>query len=271
VVAQAVLGMSRTLCPDRTRASIAALAAALVLGTAWPQAQLVVVAAGALLGVWLCRDAEAPGTPAAPRAGTRRAALWALAVFAVLLVVAEVAPLAAPPGWVALSSAFYRAGALVFGGGHVVLPLLTSTVVEPGWVGREAFLSGYGMAQAVPGPLFTVAAYLGAVASPLPGVGGGLVALVAIFLPGLLLLAGTLPFWEALRAQPHARAALRGVNAAVVGMLGAALYDPLWVSAVHGPSDVVIALIAFVGLVSVRLPSVAIVLFGIAAGAVWGG
>ena len=154
-----------------------------------------------------------------------------------------------------LFDAFYRSGALVFGGGHVVLPLLRDAVVTPGWVSNDAFLAGYGAAQAVPGPLFTFAAYLGAVVQgPAGGLAGAVIALVAIFLPGLLLLMGTLPFWDALRSRPRAQAAMQGVNASVVGLLGAALYNPVWVSAVLKPADFALALLGFVLLVIWRAP-----------------
>jgi chromate transporter len=180
-----------------------------------------------------------------------------LGLYAVLLVL----PL--PP----LFAAFYRSGALVFGGGHVVLPLLHDAVVTPGWMSDNAFLAGYGAAQAVPGPLFTFAAYLGTVAAGLPG---GLVALGAIFLPGMLALLGTLPFWDALRTRPRAQAAMRGINAAVVGILGAALYAPVWTSAVQRPADLALALVGFVLLTAWRVPPLIVVALG-AIGGVLGG
>jgi chromate transporter len=159
-----------------------------------------------------------------------------------------------------LFDAFYRSGALVFGGGHVVLPLLRDAVVAPGWVSSDAFLAGYGAAQAMPGPLFTFAAYLGAVVGPSPnGVVGAIIALVAIFLPGLLLVSGLLPFWDTFRRRPNAQAAMRGTNAAVVGILGAALYNPVWTSAVTGPADFAIAAAGFVLLTVWRLPPLAVV------------
>jgi chromate transporter len=156
-----------------------------------------------------------------------------------------------------MMEAFYRSGALVFGGGHVVLPLLQGAVVAPGWVGDDAFLAGYGAAQAVPGPLFTFAAYLGAVMRPTPnGVAGAVLGLVSIFLPGLLLHLGTLPFWESLRRRAGTQAVMRGINAAVVGLLGAALYSPIWTSAVQGPQDLAVALVGFVLLVGWKAPPV---------------
>ena len=170
-------------------------------------------------------------------------------------------------GALALFNAFYRSGALVFGGGDVVLPLLRNAVVVPGWVSDNTFLAGYGAAQAVPGPLFTFAAYLGAVAGVPPGgVAGAVIALVAIFLPGILALMGTLPFWHELRAQQGAQAAMRGINAAVVGLLGAALYSPVWTRAVEVPTDFAIAVTGFVLLVVWRTPPLVIVVLVAAAG-----
>ncbi len=183
----------------------------------------------------------------------RRAGAACLALYALLLVL----PL--PP----LFAAFYRSGALVFGGGHVVLPLLRDAVVTPGFVSDSAFLAGYGAAQAVPGPLFTFAAYLGAVAAGLPGAA---LALVAIFLPGMLALLGTLPFWDALRTRKRAQAAMRGINAAVVGILGAALYSPVWTSAVLRPADFALALAGFVLLAVWRVPPLVVVALGAAGG-----
>lgn len=265
VVAHGVLGMARQLCPDATRATIAAVSAAFVLATAHAWAQILAVALGAMAGVALCRGVQAlPGRALHPPFRARLG--WTLlAVFALLLVGL---PLAAygRDGLVAVVEAFYRAGALVFGGGHVVLPLLRETVVAPGWISEDEFLAGYGAAQAVPGPMFTLAAYLGA---RLPGAEGGVtgasVALGAIFLPGLLLVAAALPLWRALAARPSAARAVAGVNAAVVGILGAALYDPVWTSAVHGPLDVAIAVIAFTLLAAWRASALVIVLWCVAA------
>jgi chromate transporter len=251
VVAHGVLGMARQLCPDVPRAAIAALGAAtlLVAGTAWMQ--LVVIAFGAAAGAALCRGvAPAPGAALGLRYGARLGAAL-LALFVLLFLVLRFFPAA---------EAFYRAGALVFGGGHVVLPLLEEAVVRPGWVTTDEFLAGYGAAQAVPGPLFTIAAYLGA---RLPGAEGGVfgatMALVAIFLPGFLLIAGVLPLWRAIAERPFAARAVAGVNAAVVGLLGAALYDPVWTSAVRGPLDVAIAIVGFTLLMSLRAGPLAVV------------
>lgn len=255
VVAQAVWGMSRTLTPDRPRAAIAlaAVAAVTLIGGAW--AQILAIAGGAVAGWILCRDGAAvavrhPAFPITPHAGGR-ALMLAIALFVSCLLATAV--FSSPA--LALFDAFYRSGALVFGGGHVVLPLLEAEVVGPGWVSRDSFLAGYGLAQAVPGPLFTFAAYLGAVGQGVPsGLVGAMIALVALFLPGLLLVYGTLPFWDRLKAYPAAQAAMRGANAAVVGILGAALYDPVWTGAVLSPADFALALGGFLLLVVWSLP-----------------
>src|SRR6202051_1627690 len=228
VVAQAIWGMSRTLTPDRTRAGIALAAIAIVIGFAGSFAQIAAIAFGAGAGRWLCRAEAAPVSGHLNFPVTRRAGGIALVLFAALLLIPPVIASVSHSQGLALFDAFYRSGALVFGGGHVVLPLLQAQVVTPGWVSNEAFLAGYGLAQAVPGPLFTFAAYLGAVMGPPPnGFAGAAIALVAIFLPGMLLVYGMLPYWEAMRARQGAQAAMRGANAAVVGILGLALYNPI--------------------------------------------
>jgi chromate transporter len=213
----------------------------------------------------LCRDEEADAAPdSITMPVPRRFGIACLAVFFVLLAVAF---LPAREGVLALFSAFYRSGALVFGGGHVVLPLLRDAVVVPGWVSDNTFLAGYGAAQAVPGPLFTFSAYLGAVASlPPGGVAGAVIALVGIFVPGILCLLGTLPFWHDLRVRPFARAAMRGTNAAVVGLLGAALYNPVWTSAVKSPADFAVAATSFVLLIAWRAPPLLVVVLSALAG-----
>lgn len=254
VVAQAVWGMARSLCPDRPRAAIGTLAAGLLLLAPGAAAQIGAIVAGGLAGLLLPAEAALPSPPLALAVG-RRLGVVCLALYAVLLV------LPTP----ALFAAFYRSGALVFGGGHVVLPLLRDAVVTPGLVPEGAFLAGYGAAQAVPGPLFTFAAYLGSVAAGLPGAA---LALVAIFLPGMLALLGTLPFWDALRVRPRAQAATRGINAAVVGILGAALYAPVWTSAVQRPADVALALAGFVLLTVWRAPPLVVVALGAVGGMV---
>ena len=261
VVAQAVSGMARTLCPDRPRATLAVVSAILALAAPGAPGQIGAIALGAVIG-W--RAFRAPATAPAGELGitlSRAFAAPALVAFASLLL--GLPFLAGESHVLALFAAFYRAGALVFGGGHVVLPLLQAAVVPPGWVDNDAFLAGYGAAHAVPGPLFTFAAYLGAVMRPAPhGWRGGLIALVAIYLPSFLLLIGILPFWDALRRNETVRAALRGVNAAVVGVLLAALYTPVWTSAIAGPRDFALALAAFLALVFWRVPPWLVVFAG---------
>jgi chromate transporter len=186
---------------------------------------------------------------------SRRTGALLLLLFVLLLFGLPAVIALWPTQWLSLFDVFYRSGALVFGGGHVVLPLLETRLVEPGWMSADAFLAGYGAAQAVPGPLFTVAAYLGAIVEPGPnGVWGAAIALLGIFLPGMLLLMGVLPFWDRLRRSAHARAAMAGTNAAVVGILGAALYQPVWTSSVAAPTDFAVALSAFVLLTAWRTP-----------------
>ena len=266
IVAQAVIGMARALCADVPRAALAVVAAAtiLVVGHAWMQ--VVVVALGAVAGLVVCRDVQPPSADAELRLpyGVRTGGVL-LVAFAVLLFGL---PLAARAygGALPVFEAFYRAGALVFGGGHVVLPLLRESVVAPGWITSDDFLAGYGAAQAVPGPLFTISAYLGArLPGPEGGALGACVALVAIFLPGFLLVAGALPWWRSIAHAPIAARAVAGVNAAVVGLLAAALYDPVWTSAVRAPIDVAIAGVAFVLLVAWRVSPIVAVAWCVAA------
>jgi chromate transporter len=261
IVAQAVWGMARSLCPDRERASIATLSALIILLSASSLAQIGAIVLGGLLGLWLCRQAppSVDGHIAIPV--SRRTGLAALAAFFILLVGLPIAQRISGASALALFDAFYRSGALVFGGGHVVLPLLREAFVAPGWIGDDAFLAGYGAAQAMPGPLFTFAAYLGAVVHPSPhGVAGAALGLFGIFLPGVLILLGALPFWDGFRKRVTAQAAMRGINAAVVGLLGAALYNPLWTSAVSGPGDFAVALVCFVLLTVWRVPPLAVVI-----------
>ena len=266
VVAQAVWGMARTLTPDRPRAAIAVGAVLVVVFVGGALAQVAAIAAGALAGLALCRSTTTspPGRLHMPV--SRRAGLVCLALFVVLLLGLPAASAAVGAHGLVLFEAFYRAGALVFGGGHVVLPLLEASVVRPGWISPDGFLAGYGAAQAVPGPLFTFAAYLGAANTLAPnGLLGAAIALVAIFLPGLLLVTGALPFWDAFRSRPLAQAAMRGANAAVVGILGAALYSPVWTSAVAGPRDFAAALAGFVLLTVWKAPPwVVVALLGLA-------
>jgi chromate transporter len=242
VVAQAVWLMGRSLCPDARRATIAVVAAICILVTASAWAQIIVIALGAVAGLFWLSIAAADNAEVVPPGVSRTTALAALALFVVLLLVLPLAVEAGGGLAIEVFDAFYRAGALVFGGGHIVLPLLQAEVVPPGWVSNDVFLAGYGAAQAVPGPLFTFAAYLGAT---MGGVGGAIFCVVAIFLPGFLLVLAALPFWQRLRADPRAQSALAGVNAAVVGLLIAAFYDPVVASAVRAPLDVALALGAF--------------------------
>ena len=257
IIAQAVWGMARTLCPDRTRASIGTAAAALALIAPSSLGQISAIALGAALGLTFCRDLVQSAAHPLHFRVSRTTGFVALTAFFGLLAL-SFAPY--PDGLAAMCGAYYRSGALVFGGGHVVLPLLSEAVVTPGWVGRETFLAGYGAAQAVPGPLFTFAAFLGAVSKPpFGGALGGTLALIAIFLPGLLLQLGALPFWGALQKRADTQAAMRGINAAVVGILGAALYTPVSTSAITGPIDFAIALTGMVLLIAWRVPPVVIV------------
>jgi chromate transporter len=261
IVAQAVWGMARTLCPDRERASIATVAALLILLSGSSVAQIAAILLGAVAGLWLCRGAPQAAVGHLTMPVSRRAGLAALATFAILLAGVLLVQLHPSQNAVELFAAFYRSGALVFGGGHVVLPLLREAFVTPGWVSDDAFLAGYGAAQAVPGPLFTFAAYLGAVVRLQPnGLAGAALGLIGIFLPGILILIGMLPFWDAFRIRPGAQAAMRGINAAVVGLLGAALYNPVWTTSVRTPADFAIALLGFVLLVAWRAPPLLVVI-----------
>src|SRR5262249_44953026 len=218
------------------------------------------IALGAVAGVMLLRTERAPSPSAFAASVGRGFAILCLAVFFALLAGLPLLAAAFPNQALAMFNAFYRAGSLVFAGGHVVLPLLQAAVVPPGWVTNDAFLAGYGAAQAVPGPLFTFAAYLGAVMGPQPnGWAGAAICLGAIFLPSFLLVIGVLPFWQALRSKPFAQSALTGVNAAVVGLLLAALYNPVWLAAIMGPLDFAVALAAFLLLTVWKTPPWAIV------------
>jgi chromate transporter len=261
IVAQAVWGMARTLRPDRERASIAAVAALIILFSGSSIAQIGAIAFGALAGLWLCRDGQPVQSGHVVVPVSRTVGIAALIVFFVLLAGLPLLRNLGAGSGAELFDAFYRSGALVFGGGHVVLPLLREAFVTPGWVSDDTFLAGYGAAQAVPGPLFTFAAYLGAVANPSPhGVPGAILGLIGIFLPGILVLLGALPFWDALRKKTGAQAMMRGVNAAVVGLLGAALYNPVWTSSVYAPGDFAIALTGFVLLTAWRAPPLVVVI-----------
>ena len=260
IVAQAVWGMARTLCPDRERASIAVIAALIILFSTSSVSQIAAILLGGIAGIWLCRAGapETTGHVTVPVSHT--VGLVALTAFFVLLAGLPVLRGLVNAQGLSLFDAFYRSGALVFGGGHVVLPLLREAFVTPGWISDDAFLAGYGAAQAVPGPLFTFAAYLGTVVKPSPhGLPGAVLGLIGIFLPGVLILMGTLPFWDSFRKRAGAQAVMRGVNAAVVGLLGAALYNPVWTSSVKTPGDFGIALVGFVLLTVWRAPPLVVV------------
>ncbi len=253
IVAQAVWGMARNLCPDKERAAIAVVAVAMLAFLPGVIGMVGAIIVGAALGIALSRGTGPPVGGHITMPVTRGIAGSALLIFVGLLVLL---PLLAGR-WQALAvfDSFYRAGALVFGGGHVVLPLLEAEVVQSGWVTPDAFLAGYGAAQAVPGPLFTFAAYLGAVLGPEPnGVAGSVIALVAIFLPGFLILIGVLPFWDRFRSMTRAQSLMQGANAAVVGILGAALYSPVFTSAVGDMRDFTLALACFVLLMVWKVP-----------------
>ena len=269
IVAQAVSGMARTLCPDRKRASIATVAALLILLSSSSVAQIAAILLGAVAGLWLCRGAPPQAVAHVTMPVSRRAGFLALAAFSILLAGVLLVQLRPSQDAVGLFAAFYRSGALVFGGGHVVLPLLREAFVTPGWVSDDAFLAGYGAAQAVPGPLFSFATYLGAVVKLEPnGLAGAALGLIGIFLPGILILIGMLPFWDAFRMRASAQAAMGGVNAAVVGLLGAALYNPVWTTSVKTSADFAIALVGFVLLVAWRAPPLVVVIVSALGGVV---
>jgi chromate transporter len=267
VVAQAVLGMMRSLAPDRERATLAVVAAivALAVPAAWGQVGAIVL--GGLVGVTLLRSNAVPTDHSAiPLSVSRSVGATALGTFLALLIGLPVLEAQTSSLAVHLIDSFYRSGSLVFGGGHVVLPLLQAEVVPPGWVTDDQFMAGYGAAQAVPGPLFTFAAYLGAV---IGGWSAAALCLVAVFLPSLLLVVGALPFWEDLRRKSWAQSALRGINAAVVGLLLAALYQPVWTAGIKSPQDFAIGVAAFLLLLMWQVtPWLVVVLCGVAAAGV---
>ena len=268
IVAQAVWGMARNLCPDRERASIAVVAALIILFSTSSVAQIGAIVLGGIAGLWLCRKGMQSPSGHIDVPVSRTAGLVALTGFFLLLVGLPMLWRLTGSSGVALFDAFYRSGALVFGGGHVVLPLLREAFVTPGWLSDDAFLAGYGAAQAVPGPLFSFAAYLGTAVTPQPhGLSGAVLGLIGIFLPGILVLLGALPFWDFFRKRAGAQAMMRGINAAVVGLLGAALYNPVWTTAVHTPRDFGVALVGFVLLVAWRAPPLVVVAFSASAGA----
>jgi chromate transporter len=261
VVAHGVLGMGKKLCPDFNRLTIGVVSMAIIVysGNVW--LQLLVVVFGGLAGLILCRRITSMRIVAIELRYRARLGAFLLVMFVVLLFLL---PFASEGEFslFAVSNAFYQSGALVFGGGHVVLPLLEARVVQSAWLTEEQFLAGYGAAQAVPGPMFSFAAYLGAsIPGKFGGLLGGIVALVSIFLPGFLLVAGILPFWRNLSKLPMAGSFIAGVNSAVVGLLAAALYDPIWTSSVSTVSDLLIASIGFLMLLRWKLPSILVVLW----------
>ncbi|OAJ56876.1 chromate ion family chromate transporter [Paraburkholderia ginsengiterrae] len=265
VVAQAVWDMARRLCPDRRRAAIALVAVAISALLSTVYAQLAVIVCGAALGLVVCRSGVSSDAMASPRHAqefhvSRKAGVLALVLFFALLFGLPTLARFDASQAVAVFDAFYRSGALVFGGGHVVLPLLQQQTVAPGWVTPNDFLAGYGAAQAIPGPLFTFASFLGWMATGVPNRwSGALLATAGIFLPGFLLVLAALPYWQSLRAHPSMTAALAGVNAAVVGLLATALYSPVWISAVRSVADFAIACVGFVLLIRWKAPPLAVV------------
>ncbi len=255
VVAQAVWGMARVLCPDLMRIFMMVVAAGFVLLVPSAWGQFGVIAIGAATGLLLLKTARVEEHEELPILVSRRYGVVSLFLFITLLIGLPVLSYLVPNQTIAVVDAFYRAGSLVFGGGHVVLPLLQAEVVPSGWVNNETFLAGYGAAQAMPGPLFTFAAFLGASMNIAPnGWVGGVVCLFAIFAPSFLLIIGAMPFWERLRRSVRVQAALSGINAMVVGLLLAALYDPVWISAIHQPQDFILAALAFAALMFWKLP-----------------
>jgi len=268
VVAQAVLGMMRSLAPDRDRATVAVAAAVIVLAfpTAWGQIGAIIL--GFAAGVTMLHVNVPADHVSLPLKVGRTAGVVLLTVFFAILLGLPLLIAVVPNHSLQLFEAFYRAGSLVFGGGHVVLPLLQASVVPPGWVSNDAFLAGYGAAQAVPGPLFTFAAYLGAVMGPQPnGWLGATLCLVAMFLPSFFLTIGALPFWDELRRRPAAQSALRGVNAAVVGLLLAALYNPVWTSGISSGADFALAVAGFLLLFMWKVPPWLVVVLSAIGGA----
>jgi chromate transporter len=267
VVAQAVLGMARSLAPDPPRATLAVAAAIVVLAIPSAWGQIGAIALGAAIGITVLRSETPLENAALPLRMSRITGTIFLVLFFALLIGLPLLAASTAAQSIKEFDAFYRAGSLVFGGGHVVLPLLQASVVPPGWVSNDAFLAGYGAAQAVPGPLFTFAAYLGAVMQAEPnGWIGATICLVAVFLPSFLLVIGALPFWEQLRRRVTAQAALRGVNAAVVGLLLAALYNPVWTTGISAGADFALAIAAFLLLFMWQTPPWLVVILCAVAG-----
>jgi chromate transporter len=262
VVAQAVLLMMRTLAPDRERGTLAVVAAVIVMVLPTSVGQIGAILLGAVVGLAWFRRTPPADHVSLPHPVSRGVAIAAVVVFFAILIAMPLVAAALPNHALQLFDAFYRAGSLVFGGGHVVLPLLQTSVVRPGWITNDAFLAGYGAAQAVPGPLFTFSAYLGTVMGPAPnGWVGAILCLVAMFLPAFLLVIGPLPFWDDLRRRSCAQGALRGVNAAVVGLLLSALYNPVWTSGILNAGDFALAVAAFLLLFMWKTPPWLVVIF----------
>lgn len=259
IVVQAILGMGQKLAPDRIRATIAVLVAAVTILWQTAISQVLLIGIAGVVGMLLYKNATLPNTTNLHVPISRRFAILCLGVFFGLLILLPVLRQIVHLEWLSLFDSFYRSGSLVFGGGHVVLPMLEREVVPTGWVSKSDFLAGYGAAQAVPGPLFTFAAYLGAM---IGGVKGAVIATTAIFLPAYLLVVGALPFWHTLRQSAKVQGALIGINAAVVGILLAALYNPLWITAILAPVDFVLAAILFLMLVFWKLPPWVVVISG---------
>ena len=263
VVAQAVWGMAKNLCPDRERASIAVAATLLTLAVPSAAGQIGAIVIGGLIGWLLLEGAKIGDSTPLSLPVTQKTAVASLILFLALLLGLPVLAASTKDHFLLLISGFYRSGSLVFGGGHVVLPLLQQTVVPTGWIDNDTFLAGYGAAQAIPGPLFTFAAYLGsAMMEPPNGLWGGLICLVSIYLPSFLLLLAALPFWDVLRRRPVVRSALQGINASVVGVLLAALYSPVWTSAIFEPADFGLGVIAFLLLTLWNFPPWLVVVLG---------
>lgn len=263
IVAQAIIGMGQKLTPDRDRVTIAVVAAIITLYWQTALSQIMIIVIAGLIGFWFYRNKEEHVVNNLPTTITRSVALVCLSLFFIFLIALPLLSQWGESEWLAMFDSFYRTGSLVFGGGHVVLPLIENEVIFNKWVSEADFLAGYGATQAVPGPLFTFASYLGTMAG---GLLGAVIATTAIFLPAFLLVAGALPFWNTLRTNPKIKGALVGINAAVVGILLASLYDPLWTTAILNPSDFALVSILFVMLVFWKLPPWIIVISGAAGG-----
>ena len=256
VVAQAVWGMGKNLCTDVARISIMALAACFVLLVPSALAQVSVIAIAAIIGLLWFKPEKVIAHDPLPITVRRRTGLVWLFLFFSLLIGLPLLTALYPSQTLSMVDTFFRAGSLVFGGGHVVLPLLQAEIVPAGWISNDTFLAGYGATQAVPGPLFTFAAFLGSSMNQAPsGWLGGMICLIAIFAPSFLLVMGALPFWESLRQNLRTRAALSGINAAVVGLLLAALYQPVWTSAIIEAKDFGLALVALIALMFWKFPA----------------